>query len=291
MGGARGSKWPRAAAAFCQSGCPRNHFSAFIVSLIGPKKPANDADALAAFVAFESNMRFGWDMWAWARLHAAHGGRNTYVYRFAHNPPNVVGASHGAEMPYVFDHLEFSAVAWTEDDRRIARTMAAYWTNFAKTGDPNGNGLPEWTRFTSSRQDALVIRADIHAGAISNEPDLAAIDRLYLWVRVVLRYGVWILGAAVLLLVVLVGWIAARLLRRRKSPACPAQTAGSSVCGAVDSSRRQAPAPGDQASTEDRSRPALANGAALSTLVSRREGEHDCRGARLHAVAPSMTRS
>ncbi len=33
---------------------------------------------------------------------------------------------------------------FTGADRKIAGTMSAYWVNFATTGDPNGNGLPQW---------------------------------------------------------------------------------------------------------------------------------------------------
>lgn len=120
----------------------RQDFPSFIVALIGPKTPANDKEALDAFVAFEGDMRFGWDMLAWARLHAA-TRRNTFLYRFEHTPPGEQGARHGVEMQYVFGHPNPKA-PWTDADRKLSQTMAAYWTNFAKTGDPNGPGLPAW---------------------------------------------------------------------------------------------------------------------------------------------------
>ena len=57
------------------------------------------------------------------------------------SPFATLGATHGAEMPYVFDHLDQQPLPWADADRRLAAAMATYWTNFAKTGDPNGAGL------------------------------------------------------------------------------------------------------------------------------------------------------
>ncbi|MBY0421888.1 MAG: carboxylesterase family protein, partial [Parvularculaceae bacterium] len=132
----------------------RKDFPPIFVALLGPKKPADDAAARRAFVAFESRMRFGWNMWAWARLNAKAGGGRTYFYRFDHAPPGAEGAAHGAEMIYAFDHLDQTSLPWTDEDRRLAESMAFYWTNFAKTGDPNGPGLPQWPAFTAQERAA-----------------------------------------------------------------------------------------------------------------------------------------
>lgn len=194
-------------------------FPSFIVSLIGPKQPADDLAARAAFVAFESDMRFGWDMWAWARLHADLGRRNTFLYRFSHRSPGEQGASHGAEMAYVFGHLDLRPLAWAETDRRLADTMASYWTNFAKTGDPNAEGLPHWPAFKRSTQRALLVGDEIRAGEIPNKADIAAIDRLYGAVRGVLEYGYVIAGLVGFLVLALLGWVVARFRRRKTSSA------------------------------------------------------------------------
>jgi para-nitrobenzyl esterase len=193
-------------------------FPPFIVSLIGPGTPTDDAAAKAAFVAFESDMRFGWDMLAWARLHAAAGRGKTFLYRFAHAPPGTAGASHGAEMAYVFGH---PATAWTEGDHRLAETMGAYWTNFAKTGDPNAPGLPAWPAFAPAREEAQLIGREITAGALPNADDLAAIDRLYATVRFVANNLYLVGGVALVLVIALLVFLwraVRRLLRRGTSP-------------------------------------------------------------------------
>jgi para-nitrobenzyl esterase len=165
-------------------------------------------------------MRFGWNMWAWARLHAAAGRRNTFHYRFAHTPAGQQGATHGAEMAYVFDHLDLYNAPWTPSDRRLAETMSAYWTNFARTGDPNGAGLPDWPAFGRSNQSALLIaNADVRAAAVPNAAGLAAIDRLYGAVRALLKYGAFLAASVGLLALAVMSWLAVRHLRRRSRAA------------------------------------------------------------------------
>jgi para-nitrobenzyl esterase len=190
----------------------KRDFPAFIVSLVGPNAAADDKAARDAFIAFESDMRFGWNMWTWARLSAAAGER-TYFYRFTHTPPGEEGATHGAEMRYVFDHLDLQTRAWTANDHRLADTMADYWTNFARTGDPNGEGLPDWPAFDSSDRRALHLGADYRAAHVDNERSIESIDRLYAAVRFLLQYGAYVAGALTLLVLVALWSILSFVLR------------------------------------------------------------------------------
>jgi carboxylesterase type B len=79
-------------------------------------------------------------------MQAKTGRAKMFYYYFAHVPPYPQGspftgwgAGHWAELRYVFDHLNQYQWAWSDADRKLANTMATYWTNFAKTGDPNGD--------------------------------------------------------------------------------------------------------------------------------------------------------
>ena len=93
-----------------------------------------------------------------AEAFAAHG-RSAYVYRFTRAAPGSdpieVGAFHSAELAYVFGTQGSIDRPWSDRDRALSAQMQQYWTNFAKTGDPNGFGSPEWPRFGAAGKDVM----------------------------------------------------------------------------------------------------------------------------------------
>jgi para-nitrobenzyl esterase len=149
--------------------------------------PASD-DAQAAANStgiFADNM-------AWiSRLYAAQQraiGRHAYVYHFVHEPPYAAGARnlgvcHTCELPYVFDNLgtlrlypdnsspEMALASPT--DRKLATLVSSYWINFAKTGDPNGHGLPKWPQFQDTNQGPVLDLSESPVVADSLGPDKA----------------------------------------------------------------------------------------------------------------------
>jgi para-nitrobenzyl esterase len=92
---------------------------------------------------------FGWQLWCWARVNAQTSHDRTYFYYFS----SSYGNGHGAELPFVFQY-PFGG-PWNDDQREIGRKMAAYWTNFAKTGNPNGDGLPIWPEFNAQNESTM----------------------------------------------------------------------------------------------------------------------------------------
>jgi len=90
-------------------------------------------------------------------------GEPARVYHFAyvadHFKGQVPGVNHGAEIPFVFGFrgLGFFANFTSDLDRKVATQMGDYWVNFAKTGDPNGAGLPAWPAFSNASRQTLLV--------------------------------------------------------------------------------------------------------------------------------------
>jgi para-nitrobenzyl esterase len=118
--------------------------------------PSGDAATTRASArALGGDARIGHSTWAWIEAQRTHGTADIFRFRFDRAPltpegwfgdvpSREAGAFHAGELLYVFDTLE--AFPWlVEDaDRTIARITTAWWTNFVKTGNPNGPGVPAW---------------------------------------------------------------------------------------------------------------------------------------------------
>ena len=105
------------------------------------------------------------------RLHArthAKVSSSAWLYHFTRVPPTAAGARigshHAAELGYVFGNLGTGG-DYTDVDRRISDAMMSYWVRFAKTGDPNGDGLPPWPAFDPGGDQHLQFGEEIRTGA------------------------------------------------------------------------------------------------------------------------------
>jgi para-nitrobenzyl esterase len=102
-----------------------------------------EAQRSAGDLAGDDFIAFG--TWKWIEQHAKTPGVAVYRYHFEQNlPMPVPAAPHAGEIEYVFGMLSAKNLPWTAEDRQVSEILASYWTNFAKTGDPNGGGLPRW---------------------------------------------------------------------------------------------------------------------------------------------------
>ena len=67
----------------------------------------------------------------------------------------------------------------TEEDRALNKLVSSYWINFAKTGDPNGKGLPAWPGFMENKQQVLYLNSDISVGPVPNLEKLKLMEAYF----------------------------------------------------------------------------------------------------------------
>ncbi len=91
-------------------------------------------------------------------------GANAWLYFFTRvQPAGKLGAYHGAEIPYVFNTPD-SWMPWDTTDAALADAVGGYWTQFAATGDPNRDGLPQWPAWEESTDAYMELGDRVRAG-------------------------------------------------------------------------------------------------------------------------------
>ena len=118
---------------------------------------ANDDEALVSAETLSGDDFIAFSTWKWTDLQTRVGAP-VYQYHFEQVPKGKPGAKigsfpaeeagsrHACEIEYVFETLKLAHedIPWADDDFKVSEVMATYWINFIKSGDPNGNGLPNW---------------------------------------------------------------------------------------------------------------------------------------------------
>lgn len=89
-------------------------------------------------------------------------GQHAYVYRFDRSVPgkgeSTLGAFHSIEIPYVFGTFKARTFSWLpidSTDQKLSQIVQSYWINFARSGNPNGPGLPQWQPWNSDKEPFL----------------------------------------------------------------------------------------------------------------------------------------
>jgi len=133
---------------------------------------------------------FGWQTWIWARLQSKMGKSKAFYYYFdqhpdypADSPQADRGSPHGQDVAYVFQHLNASNPQITKTDQEISEAIATYWTNFAKTGDPSGTGVPLWPAFSDANPVVMYFNKTPHTGPVPSAESLKSLDAYFAWRR------------------------------------------------------------------------------------------------------------
>jgi para-nitrobenzyl esterase len=119
----------------------------------------------------------------WAKAHIKLKRKPLYIYYFDRDMPGEdrPGAFHSSELWYIFGTLGRCWRPMEGVDYKISMTMGDYWNNFAKTGDPNGEGAPLWPAFTESNSLTMRINENqIEAVDMAKDPILQGMENLLL---------------------------------------------------------------------------------------------------------------
>ncbi len=125
-----------------------------------------DAEAVVSAGDYAGDRFIAYSTWKWLEMQVLAGQAPVYRYRMDLGSPGdknhqaILGAFHSDDIEYVFGTLDSRPGAvWRPEDRKLSELMGAYWTNFARTGDPNGPGLPQWPVYKSEKWQVMHLDA------------------------------------------------------------------------------------------------------------------------------------
>lgn len=153
-------------------------------------------EVIVSATALASDNFIAYSTWKWTDLQAKTGGKPVYRYLFSHPRPETVikqdadankgpeplkGAAHASEIEFALGNLSKDSVyAWKPDDYKVSQTMEAYFTNFIKTGNPNGAGLPKWEPNTKGGKVQYInINTDTRLEPETNRARYLLLDKKY----------------------------------------------------------------------------------------------------------------
>jgi len=166
----------------------RSQYAEGAEALLAAYPHATDNEAFQSARDIMRDSIFAWPTWAWASLQSRKGQNLAFVYYFDHRAPgSSAGANHADEIRFVFGNLTamgpMGAGTDTPEDEALSEMIRSYWTNFARTGDPNGPDLPEWPAFNEKEQMVLYIDGETGTREHPNLDKITAFDVYFAGVR------------------------------------------------------------------------------------------------------------
>ena len=133
-----------------------------------PEAKRNWADIYSAFF-------FTYGHAVWERQAS---GIPSYEYFFTRKNGSL-GDWHSGEEVYFYGNIPADSGLYNEADRELSETMQRYFVNFIRTGNPNGEGLPEWPANTGAENRLLVLDGEIRMEKDPFSPLYPILDNEY----------------------------------------------------------------------------------------------------------------
>jgi para-nitrobenzyl esterase len=126
--------------------------------------------------------------WKWLEMTAKTGKVPVYRYQFDQTLPLAPdapagaepSAPHASEIEFVFQMLSSRQLPWRPEDHKVSELLGTYWTNFARTGDPNGRDVPKWPVYGAKNDYPVMhLAADPHAAPDAHRARYLFLDTLH----------------------------------------------------------------------------------------------------------------
>ncbi len=164
----------------------QNHFGNDGKLALAMYPAKDDAAAKRAAGDFAGDQFIAFSTWRWIEAQLATGKSKVYRYHFEDPTPmepaetESRGAYHSSDISFVFK-TQRKDLAWNEGDITLSDQMATYWSNFAKTGDPNKGAsqpnLPKWPPYSDSTDFMVMhLKAPPQAAPADNRPRYEFLD-------------------------------------------------------------------------------------------------------------------
>ena len=148
----------------------------------------NDKESIKSELKSSTTQWFAWHMHTWAGLQSSKGKSKVYYYYFNKIQPGssgmrALGAYHSSEIAYAYNNLNKVDLPYTSADRKLSNIMSSYWLNFARTGNPNGSGLPDWESYNLKTDQVMQLGDSIRMIPTPNKTQLDFFDDYEAYLR------------------------------------------------------------------------------------------------------------
>ena len=135
------------------------------------------------------DISFGWPAYKWATLQSQTGKSPVYMAYLAQNSEKTVyakgnrrGAAHADDIMYLDGRFDKEADKYPQE-KMVGDLMQQYWVNFAKTGKPDGEGLPKWTVYDEQKPSVMQFKDGATLVTLPNKEKILLIDRFMQYIR------------------------------------------------------------------------------------------------------------